>query len=98
MGVFSQMYAGLTHHVSAESLRKISSSIPKVLIVTGDDDNLVNPSKSEYIKSCMPEAEFVLWAETGHALHMQWTDRFNGLIERVVRDGRERLEVDSENV
>ncbi|CAK5264861.1 unnamed protein product [Mycena citricolor] len=68
-GVFSQMAAALTHHVSPERLRFICDSIPKVLILTGDRDNLVNPAHSRRIKAAMPDAEFVEWVETGHAIH-----------------------------
>ena len=87
----SQMVAGITHRVSKERLRKIAETIPKVLILTGDEDHLVDPSNSVYLKSCMPEAEFIQWEHTGHGLHMQWRDRFNTLVERVVKEGRERL-------
>lgn len=94
MGAISQMCAGLTHRVTPDRLRKTSKSIPKVLIVTGDKDHLVNPQSSIYLKENMPEAEYVLWEGTGHAIHMQWTDRYNKLIERVVAEGRNRVEQD----
>ena len=38
MGAFSQMFAGLTHHVRPPQLRAIAARVPKVLIVTGDVD------------------------------------------------------------
>ncbi|KAI9441695.1 Alpha/Beta hydrolase protein [Lactarius indigo] len=38
IGLVSQMWAALTHHVEAERLAQISKSIPKVLILTGDQD------------------------------------------------------------
>ena len=85
------MYAGLLHHVDGSRLRKISSSIPKVLIVTGDKDHLVKPMNSRYLKQDMPEAELVVWEDTGHALHLQWVDRFNELLKRVFREGKQRL-------
>lgn len=91
VGAISQMIAGLTHSVSPERLRTIASSIPKVLIVTGDQDNLINPSNSLYMKEHMPEAELVQWKNTGHGLQVQYRDRFHELLERVVREGRERL-------
>ena len=91
LGGLSQMYAGLLHHVDSARLRKISSSIPKVLIVTGDKDHLVKPMNSRYLKQDMPEAELVVWEGTGHALHLQWVDRFNELLERAFREGKQRL-------
>jgi len=86
------MSAATTHRVSAARLRSIASSIPKVLIVTGDEDNLINPANSRDLKASMPEAELVSWEKTGHALHVQWPKRFNELLERTFREGRERFE------
>ena len=90
MGDVSQMVAGLTHSVSKEKLRKISGSIPKVTIVTGDEDHLVRPSMSHALKKSMPEAELVEWEGTGHGVHAQRRRWFNELIERTAREGRVR--------
>ncbi|CCM03864.1 uncharacterized protein FIBRA_06014 [Fibroporia radiculosa] len=91
VGALSQMVAGLTHSVSPERLKTVSASIPKVLIITGDDDYLVDPSNSFYMKEHMPEAEFIEWKGTGHGLQIQHKNRFNELLERVATEGRERL-------
>ncbi|KAG8900909.1 hypothetical protein FRB99_005678, partial [Tulasnella sp. 403] len=64
-GAFSQVVAGLTHRVSADRLAKISRSIPKILILTGDEDNLVRPKQSWHLKQCMPEAEYIVLDKTG---------------------------------
>ncbi|KAJ7871486.1 alpha/beta-hydrolase [Mycena olivaceomarginata] len=90
IGALSQMCAGLTHHVTSERLRRISETIPKVLILTGDEDNLVSPANSVYIKSCMPDAELEQWENTGHALHVQRPKKFNKMLERVFREGRSK--------
>jgi pimeloyl-ACP methyl ester carboxylesterase len=63
--------------------------IPKVAIVTGDSDNLVAPSNSAYLNKYMKEAEYVVFEETGHAIHTQWKKRYNELLERVFSEGRE---------
>lgn len=84
------MCAGLTHHVTPARLSKISASIPKVTIVTGDQDNLVAPTNSKIIKSHMPEAEYVMFEDTGHGINMQASERYNALLERTFAEGRER--------
>lgn len=84
----SQMAAALTHHVSPERLRKISASIPKVLILTGDTDVMVDPSESLFLKNNMPEAEYQCWKGGGHAICVQWDKRANALFERVIEEGR----------
>jgi pimeloyl-ACP methyl ester carboxylesterase len=91
-GSASQMWAGLTHHVKAKRLAKISKAIPKVMILTGDQDHLVRSSNSTYLSKHMPEAELVTWKETGHVVNMQHVERFNTLLERVFHEGSARLE------
>ena len=92
LGAVSQMWAGLTHHVEAKRLAQISSTVPKVLVLTGDQDHLVKPSHSAYLSEHMPEAEFVIWKDTGHVVSMQHVERFNTLLERVFLEGKARLD------
>ncbi|KAI0056226.1 alpha beta-hydrolase [Artomyces pyxidatus] len=91
IGALSQMWAGLMHHVQPSRLRRISAAIPKVLIVSGDDDHLVRPSESRYLKNHMPEAELEVWEGAGHALNGQYAARFNELLVRVFAEGRAKL-------
>ena len=86
------MAAGLTHHVSPSRLAQISRTIPKILILTGDDDNLIRPSESVHLSKCMPQAEFVMWEGVGHAIHIQGRKRFHALLERAFEGGRQRVE------
>lgn len=90
IGSLSQMWAALTHHVSPTRLQQISSSIPKVLLVTGDDDNLVDPGNTLTLKQSMKEAELVQLKDTGHGIHYQRRNVMNALLERVFQEGRER--------
>jgi pimeloyl-ACP methyl ester carboxylesterase len=85
------MAAGLTHRVTGDRLKEISKLIPKVLIATGDEDHLVDPQRSRFIKANMPEAELVEFPGTGHAIQLQWPREFNALIARAIREGRSRL-------
>ncbi|KAI6129157.1 Alpha/Beta hydrolase protein [Pisolithus thermaeus] len=88
LGALSQLAAVFTHHVSPDRLRKISASIPKVLILTGDTDVMVDPSESLFLKNNMPEAEYQCWKGSGHAICVQWDKRANALFERVIEEGR----------
>ncbi|RPD65974.1 alpha/beta-hydrolase [Lentinus tigrinus ALCF2SS1-7] len=92
LGAISQMAAALTHHVSPDRLRKISSAIPKVIIVTGDTDNLIDPSDSRFLKEHMPEAELVIKVGAAHGLTIQEKEWFNELLERTFKEGRERAQ------
>ncbi|KAI6043044.1 Alpha/Beta hydrolase protein [Pisolithus marmoratus] len=88
LGALSQMAAALTHRVSPDRLRNISASIPKVLILTGDEDVMVDPSESLFLRHNMPEAEYQRWKDSGHAICVQWNKRVNALLERVIEEGR----------
>lgn len=90
-GTFAQMAAGLTHRVAPARLRAIAARVPKVLIVTGDEDHLVHPRHSVRLHAAMPQAEFVQWTGTGHGIHVQHKARFNALLERVFEEGRQRV-------
>ncbi|KAI8998792.1 alpha/beta-hydrolase [Trametes punicea] len=90
LGSISQMAAALTHYVSPDRLRRISASVPKVAIVTGDTDNMVDPSNSHLMKEHMPEAELIVRKGAGHGIANQYSAWFNELLERVIREGREK--------
>ncbi|KAH7341826.1 Alpha/Beta hydrolase protein [Rhizoctonia solani] len=89
MGTLSQMAAGLSHRVTPDRLHQIANDIPHIVLVTGDEDNLVPPQRSEWIKQCMgPKAKLEKWEHTGHALQIQRPERFNALVERVIEESR----------
>ncbi|KIM42775.1 hypothetical protein M413DRAFT_70069 [Hebeloma cylindrosporum] len=101
LGHVSQMAAALTHNVSPARLAYIAANVPKIAIVTGDDDHLVRPSGSERIKKGMDSelsesdrgrVELLKWEGTGHGIHAQKELEFNRLVERCVREGRKALE------
>lgn len=87
LGSISQMAAALTHYVSNSRLRTIESSIPKIAILTGDDDHLVDPSNSRKLSQAMPSAEYVIWTRTGHWLPSQWPERTGKFLEGVFEEG-----------
>ena len=89
LGALSQMWAGFMHHVQPERLAQISKTIPKVWILTGDQDQLVRPSNSVYLKKHMPEAEYIMWKDTGHIVHH--VERYNALLEQGFLEGEARL-------
>ncbi|KIJ43991.1 hypothetical protein M422DRAFT_168948 [Sphaerobolus stellatus SS14] len=91
-GSLSQISAALTHKVTKDRHRLIATSIPKILILTGDKDDLVNPANSKELAKRMPEAEYIQWKDTAHCLHEQWPAKFNELLERVFEEGRTKYE------
>lgn len=90
MGRISQLTAVLTHYVSPARLSAINASIPKIAILTGDDDNLMDPANSKKLSQTLPSAEYVVWEKTGHAVHEQWPERLATFLEGVFEEGWER--------
>ncbi|KAF9228791.1 alpha/beta-hydrolase [Gyrodon lividus] len=88
MGSLGQMSAGVTHRVTPDRLRKISASIPKVLILSAAEDNIIHHSQGEFLKSHMTEAEYQCWEKAGHGISAQYKVRFNQLLERVFEEGQ----------
>ena len=89
------MAAALTHNVSPSRLEFISARIPKIMIVTGDEDHLVSPEGSRRLWQGMTSkggqdlgVELVQLEGTGHGIHFQREREFNELITRCVREGR----------
>ncbi|KAH9854070.1 alpha/beta-hydrolase [Lenzites betulinus] len=90
LGAISQMIAALGHYVGPDRLQQISSSIPKVAIICGDSDNLVDTSNSHLLKKHMPDAELIVRECAGHGITIQYRSWFNGVLERIFKEGRER--------
>ena len=95
------MAAALTHHVSSSRLAFISARIPKIVIVTGDEDHLVAPKESTRLWQGMTSnrdingksgqvlrVELVQWEGAGHGIHLQREREFNELVMRCVKEGR----------
>lgn len=91
IGSLSQMAAGVTHHCTPAKLRKIAESVPKIWILTGDEDNLIYPSNSFWLHKHMPEAEFEQWEDTGHGAISQHPERFNKRLDEVIQDAKQRI-------
>lgn len=91
------MAAGLTHRVQPERLKFIARNIPKIIIVTGDDDHLVRPSNSKKIYDSMtdqpgePDVELLQWKDTGHGIHTQRHKEFSQLIERCAFEAEQKI-------
>jgi len=88
MGALGQMAAGLTHSMTPDRLASISTSVPKVLIISAAEDDVLPHTEGENLKQYMPEAEYQCWEETGHGICAQHKERFNKLMEKVFQEGK----------
>lgn len=89
-GAVSQMKAALSHNIPDADLERINKNVPKICILTGDTDYLVDPRNSDYLKDKLTRAEFHKFESAGHALGNQIADRVNGILEKVIAEGEEK--------
>lgn len=82
IGPLLQMTACLGHFISQKDLERINEEVPRISIMTGDWDQLVNPVHSEYMHKMMPKAEYHVWKDAGHAIHIQFPQAFNAYLRK----------------
>ncbi|SPO30045.1 related to alpha/beta hydrolase [Ustilago trichophora] len=91
-GAISQMKAALTHNIPDADLDRINRSVPKICILTGDTDFLVDPRNSDYLKNKLTTAEFHKFKDAGHALGNQIAEKVNQILEKVIAEGVKAVE------
>ncbi|SNX86605.1 related to alpha/beta hydrolase [Melanopsichium pennsylvanicum] len=91
-GAVSQMKAALTHNIPDADLERMDKSVPKICILTGDTDYLVDPRNSDYLKSKLTTAEFHQFDNAGHALGNQISEVVNEILEKVIGEGKKKAE------
>ncbi|CAG8543059.1 6662_t:CDS:10 [Ambispora leptoticha] len=79
-GSVGQIAAVLSHGVSRERLIQIRENIPRILVITGTWDNLVNPKNSYYLGEEL-QADLQIFEGSGHALPTEQAERYNMALE-----------------
>ncbi|KAK0519822.1 hypothetical protein OC835_007402 [Tilletia horrida] len=90
-GSASQIGAVLTHRVSNKELAKINEDIPVITIMTGDEDNLVNPLNSEHLAENMPRARLIKLENAGHAITIQRPEAIHDALDEDILLAQERI-------
>ncbi|KAM0789938.1 hypothetical protein ACM66B_006778 [Microbotryomycetes sp. NB124-2] len=83
-GRLGQLGAVFKHHVSQDRLLEIAETIPRIGIITGDQDNLVNPERSRDLHQDLPGSTLKVVKGAGHALPAQIPDEYNEWIKSVL--------------
>ncbi|KAG0139880.1 hypothetical protein CROQUDRAFT_665908 [Cronartium quercuum f. sp. fusiforme G11] len=88
-----QTLAALFHSCSTKSLGRMAEMLEpaKVLILTGDADEMMAVEKSVELHRDIPGSELVVWSGGGHALCAQMEKDHNLLIERVMQEGEKAM-------
>jgi len=90
-GSASQIGAVLTHRVTNKELAAISENIPKITIMTGDEDNLVNPLNSEHLAENIPRAKLIRLEDTGHAITIQRPEEIHKALDEDILSAQELI-------
>jgi len=64
-----------------------ASTVP-ILLITGDADLMMPPSRLRHVARNVPRAELVFVAEAGHSLHWEQPEAFNNAVLDFVRRHR----------
>jgi len=102
LGALSHIVAATTHYVAPARLGRIAQTVPKVSVVSADEDYLIASAGSvRLIDGLLGESsgkkegqnltnvESVKWKNTGHAAQIQWPGKFNVMLERIFHEGQE---------
>lgn len=87
-GRVGQLAAVLTHRVAPEQLAKIAQSIPKISIIHGDQDFLIDHHHATELHENLKGSEYQLVVGGGHALPHQIYDEYNAFVVRSIKEGR----------
>jgi esterase/lipase len=87
LGSVSQLSACLTHRVTRERLLKIKNSGIPTLIITGDEDYMVNHANSIYLNEILEPDEFIILEGCGHAVHIERYKEFNEAVLKILNKG-----------
>jgi pimeloyl-ACP methyl ester carboxylesterase len=90
LGSFGQIRAATTHRITNAELKAMASTIPSILVATGDWDHLVNPANSRHLVKTMGGEDKVTFAEfkgAGHALQAQFPEELNKELEKCFEKG-----------
>ncbi|KAI8809019.1 Alpha/Beta hydrolase protein [Cladochytrium replicatum] len=79
----SQLWASLTHSISAERLRLLRDSAIPTVVVTGTWDKLVNPNHSKYLSKAL-NCKLVVYEGAGHAVPIECVMQYNALLKEHV--------------
>jgi pimeloyl-[acyl-carrier protein] methyl ester esterase len=70
-----------------KDLRGLLNRIPgKVAIIQGEQDGIVDPAQSQFLRKHLPEAELHLMASAGHLPFLTQVSAFNDLLNKIITD------------
>ncbi|KAM0753340.1 alpha/beta-hydrolase [Meredithblackwellia eburnea MCA 4105] len=88
-GKLGQFSAVTSHYVSPWKLSSILSTIPRVHIIVGDEDQLIAPIRSKQLHAMIPGST-LRWVEGGgHTLPIQFESEYHEWLEAVFQEAND---------
>jgi len=90
-GIIGQFCAAGLHHCPDAKLERVAADLQpaKIMVVTGDQDELVFPLRSLELSQKLPGSELIVFKDAGHLLCSQVPQQFNRLMERIIDEGNQ---------
>jgi len=90
-GIIGQFCAAGLHHCPDAKLERVAADLQpaKIMVVTGDRDELVFPLRSLELSQKLPGSELIVFKDAGHLLCSQVPQQFNRLMERIIDEGNQ---------
>ncbi|PRP84561.1 hypothetical protein PROFUN_05896 [Planoprotostelium fungivorum] len=89
-GLFGQLSAVTTHRTTDEELIVMRDSGVPIMIMTGDEDYLVDPQNSEEMNTVLRPVQYIVMKATGHGINAEKSKEFNEAMFAHVERGEER--------
>ncbi|KAJ3290473.1 hypothetical protein HDU79_003182 [Rhizoclosmatium sp. JEL0117] len=80
----AQFSAALKHYVSKERLKGIVDKKVPVLVVTGTNDQLVNPSNSIYLAKALEAKVYRKFEGAGHLVNVECSQEYNATLKSFI--------------
>ncbi|PLW53097.1 hypothetical protein PCANC_05820 [Puccinia coronata f. sp. avenae] len=89
LALWGHFYAAFMHCCSHDKLNKIAFHLSpaKILVITGDADDVILPQRSLELHQHLPGSELIVIKNAGHALSYQITKQLHLILDRLVEEG-----------
>ena len=84
-GSLGELATVVAHRMTPDRSTQVSTSVPKVLILSAAEDALIPQTEGEKLKRYVPEAAYQCWEKTGHFVCGQYVEWFSNYWKRYSR-------------
>lgn len=83
----ADLATGLDYLLNTDLRPQLSGVQTRTLIIQGDQDNIVTPAQTEFLRQHLQEVQVVRFPGAGHVPFLTQADEFNKVLKEFLRDG-----------